>query len=50
LLAVGCAGACGFAAATGAVRPGEAGAFLTDKIDLPGAGLPGAGLAAGAVG
>jgi hypothetical protein len=50
LLAVGCAGACGFAAATGAVTPGEAGAFLTDRIDLPGAGFAAAGLAAGAVG
>jgi hypothetical protein len=45
LLAVGCAGACGFAAATGVVTPGEAGPFLTDRIDLPGAGL-----ATGAVG
>ena len=50
LLAVGCAGACGFAAATGAVTPDEAGAFLTDRIDLPGAGFAAAGLAAGAVG
>lgn len=47
LAAVG-AGACGFAAVTGAVTPGEAGAFFTDRIDLPGTGF--AGEAAGWLG
>jgi hypothetical protein len=42
LIAAGLAGACGFAAATGAFPSGvEGDAFLTDRIDLPGAGLAG---------